>query len=156
DLRTGILREHRREDFITKLAPVAYDPGATCPLWQAFLSRIMDRNQGLVGYLQRAVGYALTGNVEEQCLFFLYGAGANGKTTFLGTVENMLGDYGIHAVSDLLTVRACEQHPTERADLHGRRFVACIEQEDGKRMAESLMKQLTGGDRIRARRMRED
>lgn len=156
DLRTGQLREHSREDLITKLCPVTYDPGAGCPLWLKFLARIMDGNEDLVGYLQRVVGYALTGDVSEQCLWFLYGCGANGKSTFLSTVLAVMGDYGMQTVSDLLMVKHNESHPTERADLLGRRFVATIETEQGKRLAEALMKQLTGGDRIRARRMRQD
>jgi putative DNA primase/helicase len=156
DLRTGTLREHRREDLLTKLAPVSYDPNATCPRWLQFLDRIMEGNDDLIAYLQRVVGYALTGDVSEQCLWFFHGTGANGKSTFLSTIMAMLGDYGMQAVSDLLMTRKNESHPTERADLCGRRFVATIETEEGKRMAEVLMKQLTGGDRIRARKMRQD
>jgi putative DNA primase/helicase len=156
DLRTGQLREHRREDYLSKLAPVQYDTEARCPTWQRFLERIMEGNTNLITYLQRVTGYALTGDVSEHALFFLYGTGANGKSTFLLALLAMLGDYGIQAVSELLMQRASEQHPTERADLFGRRFVATIETDEGKRMAESLMKQMTGGDRIRARRMRED
>jgi putative DNA primase/helicase len=156
DLRTGRLRPHRRADLLTKLAPVAYDPGAACPLWLRFLDRIMRGNQDLVAYLQRVAGYALTGEVSEQCLWFLYGTGANGKSTFLQTLLAVLGDYGMQAVSELLMAKNHESHPTERADLFGKRFVATIEAEEGKRVAESLMKQLTGGDRVRARRMRQD
>src|SRR5262249_36131226 len=125
-------------------------------LWMKFLARIMDDNQDLITYLQRVVGYGLTGDVSEQCLWFFYGTGANGKSTFLGTVLAMLGDYGMQAVSDLLMVKNHEGHPTERADLLGKRFVATIETEEGKRMAEALMKQMTGGDKVRARRMRQD
>ncbi len=156
DLHTGTLRQHRREDLLTKLCPVEYDANAPCPQWMAFLSDVMSRNQALIDYLQRAVGYSLTGNVAEQCLFFLYGTGQNGKSTFLGTIQAMLGDYAMQAIAELLMVRANEQHPTERADLFGIRFVATIEVESGKRLAEALVKQLTGGDRMRARRMRED
>jgi putative DNA primase/helicase len=156
DLRTGQLRPHQREDLITKLAPVEYDPAALCPTWDRFLRRIMNDDQDLLDYLQRVVGYSLTGDVSEQCLFFFHGTGRNGKSTFLGTVLALLGDYGKQAVSELLTVRSSEQHPTERADLFGKRLVATIETEEGKRMAEALMKQLTGGDKINARRMREN
>jgi putative DNA primase/helicase len=156
DLRTGQLREHRREDLITKLAPVKYDSSARCPLWLKFLNRITDNSPALVTYLQRAVGYALTGDVTEQVLFFLFGAGANGKSTFLSAVKSMLGDYGLQAVPELLMAKNNEAHPTERADLFGRRFVCTIEVEEGKRMAEALMKQLTGGDEMTARKMRQD
>ena len=116
----------------------------------------MAGNQDMIDYLQRVIGYALTGDVSEQCLWFLYGNGSNGKSTFLSTILAMLGDYGMQAVSDLLMVKNHESHPTERADLFGRRFVATIETEQGKRMAEALMKQLTGGDKIRARKMKQD
>jgi putative DNA primase/helicase len=156
DLRTGGLRPHRREDLITKLAPVDYDPDAPCPRWLAFLDRIMDGNADLTGYLRRVVGYCLTGDVREQCLWFFHGGGANGKSTFLGTLLALLGDYGMQAVSDLLMAKTNESHPTERADLFGRRLAATVETEEGKRIAEALMKQLTGGDRVRARRMRQD
>jgi putative DNA primase/helicase len=156
ELKTGKLREHRREDYITKLAPVEYDPDAPCPLWEKSLSQWMDGNDDLVGYLQRVIGYCLTGDVNEHALWFLYGTGANGKSTFLGTLLAMLGDYGIQAVSELLMERKHEAHPTERADLFGRRFVATIETDEGKRMAEALMKQMTGGDKIRARWMKKD
>jgi P4 family phage/plasmid primase-like protien len=156
DLRTGELRPHRREDLITKLAPVEYDPGRGCPEWLMFLERVMGGNVGLIDYLQRVVGYALTGDVSEQCLWFFYGKGANGKSTFLGAVKDLLGDYGCQAVSELLMARNSEAHPTERADLAGRRFVATIETDQGKRMAEALMKQLTGGDTLKARKMRQD
>jgi P4 family phage/plasmid primase-like protien len=156
DLRTGELWPHRQDHLLTKLAPVTYDPGATCPLWLKFLGRVMDGNADLVTYLQRVVGYALTGDVSEQVLFFFHGAGANGKSTFLGTVKDMLGDYAMQAVSELLMVKHNEAHPTERADLAGRRLVATIETENGKRMAEALMKQMTGGDKVRARKMHKD
>jgi putative DNA primase/helicase len=156
DLRTGQLRPHRREDLITKLAPVEYDPEAACPLWMKCLDYWMGGNKDLVKYLQRVVGYALTGNVGEQCLWFFYGAGQNGKSTFLGTILGVLGDYAMQAVSDLLMQKDRESHPTERADLFGRRFVATIETEEGKRMAEALMKQLTGGDKVRARKCFKD
>lgn len=157
DLRTGELREHRRTDFLTKLAPVEFDPAARCPLWQKFLRRILADNEELIRYLQRLFGYNLTGVTEEHILPFLWGNGANGKTTLCETKLKLLGsDYAMKATPDLLMVRRGESHPTDRADLFGKRFVACVETEEGRRMAESLVKELTGGDRVRARRMRED
>ena len=156
DLRTGQLRTHRREDYQAKLAPVDYQPDAECPLWLRFLHRIMDGKEDLIEYLRCVVGYALTGDVSEQALWFLYGLGMNGKTVFLLTLLNLFGDYALQAVSELLLVKSHESHPTERADLCGRRLVATIETDEGKRMAEALMKQLTGSDRIRARKMRQD
>jgi len=122
-----------------------------------FLKRILDGESGLMTYMQRLVGYCLTGSTREHVLPFLYGSGANGKSTFVSAILDLLGtDYAIKAPAELLLARRGESHPTERADLHGKRFVACVEVDDGRRMAESLVKELTGGDRIRARRMRED
>jgi P4 family phage/plasmid primase-like protien len=156
DLRTGTLRPHCREDLLTKMCPVAYDSHAQCPLWLKFLREIMAGNKALISYLQRAIGYSLSGNVTEQCLFFLFGAGQNGKSTFLSIILALLADYAMQTIPELLMIRSHEQHPTERADLFGKRLVATIEVESGKRLAESLVKQLTGGDRIRARYMRQD
>jgi putative DNA primase/helicase len=156
DLRTGRLRPHRRGDLITKLAPVRYDPRARCPLWLKVLERIMDSNSDMVTYLQRSAGYSLTGSVAEQVMWFFYGEGQNGKSTYLGTLRGLLGDYALQAVSELLLSRKNEAHPTERADLAGCRFVATIETDEGKRMAEALLKQLTGGDPVRARKMHQD
>ena len=151
DLNTGELREHRREDLITKLAPVNYDPKATCPIWEKFLDRIMDGNQNLIRYLQKAVGYALTGSIKEQCLFFLYGLGANGKSTFLNIIREMMGDYAKQTTSETFMVKRGDHIPCDIADLKGARFVAAAEVENGRRLAEVLVKQITGGDRVKAR-----
>ncbi|OAI54010.1 hypothetical protein AYO44_03770 [Planctomycetaceae bacterium SCGC AG-212-F19] len=156
DLRTGNPRDHRREDMLTKLCPVEHNPAATCPRWLAFLDWAMQGRKTLVDYLQRVVGYCLTADVSEQSLWFLHGAGSNGKSTFILTLLEMLGDYSSQAVSELLLQKSHDTHPTERADLMGRRLVATIETDEGKRLAESLMKQLTGSDRVKARRMRQD
>lgn len=156
DLRSGELRPHQRSDLITKLAPVEYDQEAKCPTWLEFLNTIFESNQNLIDYVQRLLGYCLTGNVSEQVLPILFGVGANGKSTLLGVVLEMFGDYGMKAPPDLLLARRGDAHPTERADLAGKRFVAATETGEGRRMAESMVKELTGSDRIRARRMRED
>ncbi len=156
DLRTGDLRASRREDFITKLAPVTFDPTAVCPEWEKFLDRIMAGNGRLIDYLQRAIGYTLTGTIREHVLHVLYGTGANGKSTLINTLLALLGDYGKRAAPGLLMQKYQESHPTEVADLRGARFVATVEVEEGRRLAEVLTKELTGGDRMKARRMRED
>lgn len=156
DLRTGTLRAHRREDLLTKLAPVEFDPQATCPMFDAFLQRIMDHSKQLIAYLQRAIGSALAGVVLEHVLFVLYGLGANGKSTLLNLILRLLGNYAKRAAPGLLMRKYGDTHPTEIADLYGARFVASIEVEEGKRLAEVLTKELTGGDRLKARRMRED
>lgn len=156
DLRGGKLRFHRREDLLRKLAPVSYDPDAACPLWMSFLRRILGEDEELIQFLQRAVGYSLTGDVSEQVLFFLHGSGKNGKSTFLKTVAAVLGEYSGASAPDLLLEQRGESHPTALADLQGVRLVIASEAQEGKRMAESLVKQITGGDRIKARRMRQD
>lgn len=154
DLRSGQLRPHRREALITKLSPVEYDPDAEAPVWEAFLERVLP-SEALRRFIQRLAGYALTGDVSEQVLPFLCGSGANGKTTFLTTLLEVAGDYGTQAAPDLLLAKR-DSHPTELADLFGARLVASVEVADGRQLAEGLVKQLTGGDRIKARRMRED
>jgi putative DNA primase/helicase len=156
DQRTGTPRPHRREDLITKLCPVEYNPDAQCPTWLAALSRWMDGKQHMVDFLQRLAGYSITGDVSEQILPFLFGDGSNGKSTYMGNQLAMLGkDYATQAAPELLTAGR-EGHPTELADLRGMRLVASIEVDDGKRMAEGLVKQLTGGDKLKARFMRQD
>jgi P4 family phage/plasmid primase-like protien len=153
-LKSAELRPHRREDLITKLAPVEYNGAADAPTWKAALERWLPF-EALRRFVQRLFGYALTGDVSEQVLPFLHGPGANGKTTMTNTALEMMGDYGQQAAPDLLLAKR-GSHPTELADLFGARLVASVEVEDGRRLAESLVKQLTGGDRIKARRMRED
>src|SRR5829696_1644179 len=154
DLRSVELREHRREDLITKLAPVEYDPNGAAPLWAQTLERVLPDPE-VRAFFKKLCGYALTGDVSEQMLPVLYGTGANGKSTVLNTLLAVLGDYGMQAAPDLLVAKK-GSHPTELADLFGMRLVASIEVEDGSRLAESLVKQLTGGDRVKARRMRQD
>ncbi len=157
DLRTGVLGPHRREDLITKLAPVRYDPEATCPLWDEFLDLFLRQNREMIEFVQRASGYAMTADTSEQCLFFLYGSGGNGKSTFLSTLETTFGDFAITVDPKILASKDHDEHPTELCDLDGPRLVSTVEVEDAKRLAESLVKRLTGGmDKIRARRMRRD
>lgn len=156
DLRTGVLHPHDPADLITKLSPVAYDPGASCPTFESFLDRVMGGNDDLIRFLQRAAGYTLTADIREQVLFFFYGTGANGKTTFLNTLLAVLGEYGRQADPELLVSKRGDVHPTGVADLAGARLAVCTEVEQGKRLAEALVKQLTGGDRIKARFMRGD
>ncbi len=156
DLRTGNLRPHRREDHITKLCHVVYDSDATCPRWIEFQDRICDGHESLIAFKQRFYGYCLTGDVSEQVLLILYGGGANGKSTEVNTFLRLLGeDYAMKAPADFLMVKRGE-HPTAQAGLYGMRFVACVETDEGRRFAESMVKDLTGSERIRARRMRED
>jgi putative DNA primase/helicase len=156
DLQTDELYPHDPAFLLTKMAPVAYKPDAGCPTWLAFLNRIMDGNDQLIEFLQRAVGYSMTGLTSEHVLFFLHGTGANGKSTFLNTLMALYGDYAKPTDPDLLLAKQGEAHPTGVAGLMGARMAITNEVEDGRRLAENLVKQLTGGDRLTARFMRQD
>lgn len=156
DLTTGQCKDSARDELLTKMSNVIFDPAAKCPIWLAFLERIMGGDRAIIGYLQRAIGYSLTGLVGEHCLFVLHGTGRNGKSTFLGNFLGMLGDYARKGPTDLLLAKKGEAHPTERSVLYGTRFVACIETEEGRRMDENMVKELTGGDMVSTRRMREN
>jgi putative DNA primase/helicase len=152
DLRTGQLGPHQRTDLLTKCLAIPYDPQATCPTWRTFLDRIMAGHPALVAFLQRAAGYALTGDTAEQCLFLLYGTGANGKSTFLETLLAVVGEYGKQAEFSTFVVR--HQDLSVRNDLaalRGVRVVSAVEVTEGKRFAEALVKQLTGQDTLTAR-----
>jgi putative DNA primase/helicase len=151
NLQTGILAEAAPAQLITKLVPAQYAPGAACPLWIKFLNRIMDENDGMIAYLQRAVGYALTGSTREQCLFILYGTGANGKSVFLETLSTMLNDYAMRTPTDTLLVKRTGGIPNDVARLKGARLVTAVEADTNKKMAESLVKQITGGEKVTAR-----
>lgn len=155
DLYSGELRRHDPKDLITRLAPVVYDPQAQAPWWDAFLQKVLPDD--LRQYLQRAAGYALTGCVGEQCLFFLLGRGANGKTTFLNALRSMLGPYAVKAPADLLMATDNgERHPTDIMTLRGARLVICSEIEEGRRWASQRFKELTGEEDVTARRMHRD
>ena len=157
DLRTGQKYAHRRADRITRLCPTVYDPNALCPTFEKFLLRIFDRDLELICYLQRLFGYSLTGSQLEHLLAVLVGRGANGKSTLIGAVSRVLGtDYAVQLAPNLLFQDKKDAHPTGVADLYGKRFAATHELDAGTRLAEGLVKQITGGDRIRTRRMRED
>jgi putative DNA primase/helicase len=157
DLRTGKLREHRREDLITQLCNTAYDPLAVCPLWLRTLDTILGGKQELVGYLQRLLGYCLTGDVSEQILVIFWGRGSNGKTTIIGVILDLLGPgYAGKGSRDLFLAVKNDTHPTVLADLFGKRLVVCTEAPEGSRLDEGLVKELTGGDPLKARRMHED
>jgi putative DNA primase/helicase len=154
DLHTGQIHQHRRDDYITKTTAVG--PGGDCLRWLQFLDRVTGGDRELLSFLQRMIGYALTGSTREHALFFLYGTGANGKSVFLSTISMLLADYAKTAPASSFTASSTEQHPTDMAGLRGARFVTAIETEDGTRWAESKIKSLTGGDRIAARFMRCD
>jgi len=151
DLHTGELRKHRREDLITKIAPVVYDANAACPKWEEFLDRVMAGDSDRVRYVQKILGYALTGDASEQCFFILHGTGANGKTTLMMAAAGAAGGYSQHTPTETLLVKRSDSIPNDVARLYGARLVTAAEAECNRQLAEALVKQLTGGDKIAAR-----
>ena len=156
DLTTGVLRPHRREDMLTMICPVEYDPGATCPRWDRFLAEIMAGDDGMMGYLQRLAGYFLTGNIEEQVLPIFHGGGANGKTVLTDTLAGIIGPYAYKAPAGMLTVKHRDEHPCEIAALMGKRLVVASETEEGRKLRVQLVKELTGDQTLTGRFMRQD
>jgi len=155
ELDTGEMRAHRRIDYCSKVTECPPSEGG-CPLWLRFLGKITGGDDGLQTFLQRMVGYCLTGGTAEEVLFFLYGTGQNGKGTFLQTISKIMGDYATTAAIETFTAGQFEHHPEELAVLRGARLVTAVETEQNKRWSESKVKLLTGGDSIRARFMRAD
>jgi putative DNA primase/helicase len=156
DLRAGQLRDPVREDHITKLTAVTPSDGADCPLWMDFLNQVTASDEKLIRFLQQWCGYCLTGDVTEHALLFAHGPGGNGKGVFLNTVSKIMGDYAVTAAMDTFTASQSDRHPTDLAMLRGARLVTASETEEGRAWAESRIKTMTGGDRIRARFMRQD
>src|SRR5215813_1784347 len=105
NLKNGQLKQHRREDLITNLAPVAYNEKALCPTWDKFLADIMDSDNDLIRFLQKVVGYSLTGSTSEQVFFILYGTGANGKSTFINTIHKLLGSYALQTATQTILTK---------------------------------------------------
>ncbi|MGX9431773.1 phage/plasmid primase, P4 family [Bradyrhizobium sp. LeoA1S1] len=156
ELRTGKMRKHDPADRITKITGGTPDWNCQTPVWTGFLERVTAGNPSLVTYLQRMAGYALTGSTREHALFFLYGTGANGKSTFINAITACVGEYHKVAPIETFTASNTERHPTELAGLRGARLVTSVETEEGRRWAEAKIKQLTGGDPVAARFMRQD
>lgn len=152
DLRTGRLHPHRRDNLITKIAPVVYDPDARHPVWDQFITEATNGDPTFAAFLARAVGYSLTGSTAEEVLFFLLGRAATGKSTFIAALEATLGDYSTHADFETFLARTGVGGPRpDIARLAGARFVNSVEVDDGAKLAEGLVKTLTGGDLITAR-----
>lgn len=151
DLKKWAMWENGPQDHLTKMSPVEYDENAECPTWRAFLDRVTAGNQELQTYLQRIAGYCLSGDTGERCLFVLQGIGANGKTTFLNVLSDLLGDYAVNTPIESLMSRSTTGIPNDIARLRGARLVTASEGEMGQKLAESLVKRLTGRDRITAR-----
>jgi putative DNA primase/helicase len=154
DLKTGRQRAHDRADRMTKITTAS--PSGDCPIWRQFLDEVTGGDAELQAYLQRMVGYCLTGVTSAHALFFLYGTGANGKSVFANVVSTILGDYAATASMDTFVETRGDRYPTDLAGLRGARFVTAIETEQGRRLNESKVKAITGGDKISARFMRQD
>jgi len=151
DLRNGSFHAPDREKMISRSGFSDYEYDATCPRWMNFLEKILpDPDVRL--YLQRAVGYTLTGLTDEQCFFFLWGLGANGKSTLINILAKLLGSYADSIPADALMARN-SRHPEIFARLTGKRMVVSSELDEGQRFSESLIKLLTGGDMLVARQM---
>ena len=151
DLRTGQLLPHDSDRLITKLAPVEYHAEAQCPLWLAFLDRIMGGSSELIEFLQCAAGYCLTGEIGERSMFIPHGPGANGKSVFLETLRSLMGSYAT-AVQPTTLMSSKQDGPrNDLAALKGCRLVTTSETNEGRRLDEAMVKQITGGDTIAAR-----
>lgn len=152
NLKTGELREHRRQDNITKLVDIEYKAKAQCPNWEKFLDKIFLGEKELIEYVQKTIGYSLTGSISEQCFYMLYGGGANGKSTFLNAVERILGDYADSLKgSSLMVKRNDDGARGDLAKLVGKRFIIASELNEGQTFDESLIKAITGGDVVPVR-----
>ncbi|TDU32836.1 P4 family phage/plasmid primase-like protein [Panacagrimonas perspica] len=156
DLRTGSRRPVMRSDLITRRTAVAFDPAATCPIWEATLRRIFRSNPEFFEFFGRLAGYAISGHTREQKLFVAYGPGGNGKSTVFEVLADVMGDYAAPAAPGMLMQRKNEAHPAEMADLFGRRLVFASESGQGGYLEETRAKLLTGGDSIKARRLYGD
>ncbi len=154
NLRSGARGPHDRYRRMTKVTTAT--PQGDCPVWRNFLGNVTGGDEELQNYLQRVVGYCLTGDVSTHALFFLYGTGANGKSVFVNVISTVLGDYAANAPMDTFMESRTDRHPTDLAGLRGARFVSATETEQGRRWNESKIKAITGGDDITARLMHQD
>jgi putative DNA primase/helicase len=156
DLKSGAFRAGTPADFISNKVGCDYVPGASCPQFDAFLTRIMANDAEMIAYLWRILGYCLTGSTTEQCLFFLYGAGRNGKTTLIEVLAALLADYGRATAVELITDSHNGREPSQLiAAIQGKRLVWLPEVEESHRVAQSRLKTLTGGDRLCGRNLYE-
>ena len=151
-----MLRQADHADGITKLTAVAPAPTADCPRWLAFLDETTGGDADLIRFLQQWCGYCLTGETREHALVFVHGGGGNGKSVFLNTITRIMHDYATTAAMDTFTASKFDKHPTDLAMLRGARLVTASETEEGRAWAEARVKQMTGGDPITARFMRQD
>ncbi|PCK21868.1 DNA primase [Bacillus pumilus] len=162
NLKTGELKPHDRNLLLTKMSPIPYEKDADCPNWINFLESIFLTTTGnpdheLIEYLQKAIGYSLTGVTKEQIMFFLFGNGRNGKSTFINVIQDILGDYARQTNSDTFLKKKNESGiNNDVARLDGARFVSAVESEEGQQLSEALVKQITGGEKMSARFLRQE
>ena len=158
DLKTGRREKHDPRDLLTKIAPVKANRHAECPTFEKFLKRVAGGDPSLVKFIQRAVGYSLTGITTEQVLFFVYGkSGNNGKSTLVNLIRDMVGDYGLHTPTETLLVKQYDNAiPADLARLDGARMVTAIEANFNRHLDEARIKSMTGGEPITARYMRQN
>lgn len=153
DLNDFSVRKATPQDYFTKSVNANFDKSAKCPLWDKFLERIFDGDKDLIRYVQKVIGYSLTGSTAEQCAFFLYGTGRNGKSTFLDVIRELFGDYARNIQPETIMIKNNNGINSDIARLKGARLVTTVEPNEGLRLNEGLLKQLTGGDIITARKL---
>lgn len=155
NLKTGEILGHKPEYNLTKITSVDAGSNDDCPRWKAFLNEIFDGDRDLIRYIQKALGYSLTGSTAEQCMFFLLGSGKNGKSTFLDVVRDVYGDYASNIQPETIMVKknAGAGINSDIARLKGARFVTSAEPDEAARLNEGLVKQLTGDDTVTARKL---
>ncbi|PKR82587.1 phage/plasmid primase, P4 family [Heyndrickxia camelliae] len=156
DLKTGKLQPHDRELGLTKITHIEFDENAKCPTWTVFLDQIFKGDKELIDYMQRLIGYSLTGDISEQSMYFLVGGGSNGKSTFINTIKKLMGDYGAQTKSDTFIKKKDTGANNDIARLVNSRFVSAVESEEGEKLQESLVKTITGGEPILARFLRQE
>lgn len=156
DLRTGKLLPSTKSQMITKRANVAFDEDAQCPVWENALSQMMANDKDVVEYLQRSVGYSLTGDTREHLLFFLHGFGENGKSVFINIIQKLLNDYAAQTPVATIMKKAKGSIPNDIARLKGARFVSTTETEEDSHISDAEIKHMTGGDIVTARYLHKE
>lgn len=162
DLKAGVLLPHESHHLMTKIADVGYEKDAETPTWTKFLETILvdengKTNHELIRYVQKLIGYSMTGDITDQSMYFLYGGGKNGKSTFINTIKDILGDYARQTNKETFIFK--ENNGGANSDvarLAGSRFVSAIESNEGEKLDESIIKQITGGEAVIARFMHKD
>lgn len=155
NLKNGDVKAHNSEYYFSKITSVDCAEAADCPRWLAFLDDIFAGDKDLIRYIQKAVGYSLTGSTAEQCAFFLYGTGRNGKSTFIDVIRDVFGDYAANIQPETIMVKSSQNSAinSDIARLKGARLVTSVEPNEGVRLNEGLLKQLTGDDTVTARKL---